>query len=115
MFYNGAVRTSENEHIAKLLRKKSKVMVAYGSCAHIGGIPALANQFCKEEIFERAYLKNASLQEGNTTAPQPKTTVRRRRARRSPRSTSGSTSSTTSSMSTITCPAARRPPSRSRP
>ena len=75
VFFNGAVRTSENEHIAKLLRKKSKVMVAYGSCAHIGGIPALANQFCKEEIFERAYLKNPSLQEGNTTTPQPKTTV----------------------------------------
>ena len=75
VFYNGAVRTSENEHIAKLLRKKGKVMVAYGSCAHMGGIPALANQFNKEEIFERAYLKNASLQEGNTTTPQPSTKV----------------------------------------
>ena len=28
--FNGAVRNSENEHIAKLLRQKSKVFVAYG-------------------------------------------------------------------------------------
>lgn len=74
-FFNGAVRTSENEHIAKLLRKKSKVVVAYGSCAHMGGIPALANQFSKEEIFERAYLKNPSIQEGNTAVPTPHTKV----------------------------------------
>ena len=73
--YNGAVRNSENEHIAHLLRKKSKVMVAYGSCAHIGGIPGLANTFTREEIFESAYLKNPSIQEGNKTVPQPQTEV----------------------------------------
>ncbi|MBE0569515.1 MAG: oxidoreductase [Deltaproteobacteria bacterium] len=73
--YNGAVRNSENEHVAKLLRKKSKLMVAFGSCAHLGGIPALANQFSKEEIYERAYLKNPSIESGNTTVPQSKTRV----------------------------------------
>ena len=31
--FNGAIRTSENEEMAKLLRQKSKVLVAYGSCA----------------------------------------------------------------------------------
>ncbi len=41
--FNGAIRNTENEHIAKLLRKKTKVLVAYGSCAHMGGIPGLAN------------------------------------------------------------------------
>ena len=40
---NGAVRNSENEHMAKLLRKKSAIVVAYGSCACYGGSPALAN------------------------------------------------------------------------
>src|SRR5512136_817319 len=52
--FDGAVRNSENEHVAKLLRRKSRVLVAFGSCAHLGGIPGLANQFTKEEIFERA-------------------------------------------------------------
>jgi len=35
--YSGAVRNSENEEIARLLRRKSKVMIALGSCAHMGG------------------------------------------------------------------------------
>jgi F420-non-reducing hydrogenase small subunit len=29
-FFNGAIRSSENEHVAKLLRQKSKVMVSFG-------------------------------------------------------------------------------------
>ena len=40
---SGAVRNSENEHMAKLLRQKSKIVVAYGTCAAFGGSPALAN------------------------------------------------------------------------
>ena len=41
--FNGAIRNSENEEIAKLLRQKSKVLVAFGSCAATGGIPGMAN------------------------------------------------------------------------
>ena len=40
---NGAIRNSENEHMAKLLRKKSQILVSYGACACLGGSPALAN------------------------------------------------------------------------
>ena len=75
VIFNGAVRNSENEHIAKLLRKKTKLMVAFGSCAHIGGIPGLANQFSKEEIFDRAYLDNPSIEPGNRTVPLPETHI----------------------------------------
>ncbi len=39
--FNGAIRNSENEHIAKLLRQKSRILVAFGSCACYGGIPSL--------------------------------------------------------------------------
>jgi F420-non-reducing hydrogenase small subunit len=74
-FFNGAVRNSENEHIARLLRQKSKIMVAYGSCAHMGGIPGLANLVTKEEIFDRAYLHNPSLEPGSTTIPQTHTAI----------------------------------------
>ena len=42
-FINGAIRSTEQEHAAKLLRRKSAAVVAFGSCACIGGIPALAN------------------------------------------------------------------------
>jgi F420-non-reducing hydrogenase small subunit len=53
--FNGAIRNSENAHLAALMRKKSKVLIAYGSCSHLGGIPGLANHFSKEQILERAY------------------------------------------------------------
>ncbi len=40
---NGAIRNEENEHMAKLLRQKSALVVSYGTCACFGGSPALAN------------------------------------------------------------------------
>lgn len=69
--YNGAVRNSENEHIAKLLRQKSKILVAYGSCAHLGGIPGLANFTTKEEIFKRVYETSESTENPDKIYPQP--------------------------------------------
>ena len=36
---NGAIRTSEQEEMAHLLRRKSQFMIAYGACSHSGGIP----------------------------------------------------------------------------
>jgi F420-non-reducing hydrogenase small subunit len=53
--FNGAVRNSENEHMAHVLRQKSKILIAYGSCAHMGGIPGLANFSNKESLFKRVY------------------------------------------------------------
>lgn len=58
--FNGAIRTSENEEMARLLRNKSKILVAYGSCACEGCIPALANTKTRKEILERAYIESES-------------------------------------------------------
>lgn len=69
--YNGAVRNSENEHLAKLLRKKSKILVAYGSCSHMGGIPGLANFSTREELFERIYHTTESTENPDNIRPQP--------------------------------------------
>ena len=68
-FFNGAIRTEENEHIAKLLRQKSKVLVAFGSCAHQGGIPGLANVSDKKGVFEKAYLESPSTKNPNSVTP----------------------------------------------
>jgi len=69
-FFNGAIRTEENEHMAKLLRQKSKVLVAFGSCAHEGCIPGLANVANKKEVFERAYLQSPSTSNPNHLTPK---------------------------------------------
>jgi F420-non-reducing hydrogenase small subunit len=71
--FNGAVRNSENEHLAKLLRRKSKILIAFGSCAHMGGIPGLANLTNREEILTRLYLHNPSIEPGNKIIPQSET------------------------------------------
>ena len=68
--FNGAVRNSENEHMAKVLRQKSKILVAYGSCAHMGGIPGLANFSTKEEIFNLVYKQNISTENPKHILPQ---------------------------------------------
>jgi F420-non-reducing hydrogenase small subunit len=69
--FNGAVRNSENEHMAKLLRQKSKILVAYGSCSHMGGIPGLANFTTKQEIFTRAYETTESTVNPEHVIPLP--------------------------------------------
>jgi F420-non-reducing hydrogenase small subunit len=68
-FFNGGIRTTENEHLAKLLRLKSKVLVAFGSCAHEGCIPGLANLYDAESIMERVYVTVPSLDESAGTLP----------------------------------------------
>ena len=56
---NGAVRNTENAHMVKLLRQKSKIVVAYGSCAVFGGTPSLANLVSggADEILDYVYRK----------------------------------------------------------
>jgi F420-non-reducing hydrogenase small subunit len=53
--FNGGIRNEENEHIAKLLRQKSKIMIAFGSCACEGCIPGLANLSPVGEIVHTAF------------------------------------------------------------
>ena len=68
-FFNGAIRNTENEEMAHLLRKKSKVLVAFGSCSHLGGIPGLANMFDIEAICERVFDEIPSLDDSRGTRP----------------------------------------------
>ncbi len=53
--FNGGIRNDENEHIARLLRRKSKILVAFGSCANEGCIPGLANLGDAREIVHTAF------------------------------------------------------------
>ena len=53
--FNGGIRNYENEHIAKLLRQKSKILVAFGSCACEGCIPGLANLSPVGDIVHTAF------------------------------------------------------------
>ena len=71
-FFNGSIRNSEAKEIAHLLRRKSKALVAFGSCAHHGCIPGLANLHNREEVFATAYHNEPSLDDSAGTEPQTK-------------------------------------------
>ncbi len=68
---NGAIRTSEQEEIARLLRRKSQILIAYGACAHLGGVPSLANQFEREQILKFVYEESPSMMNEQKTRPAP--------------------------------------------
>lgn len=88
--FNGAIRNAEGEHMAHLLRQKSRVMVAFGSCACFGGIPGLANVANAGQVFDRVYQETpstvnpegvrpqirSSMPEGDLTLPEFYDTVR---------------------------------------
>ena len=70
-FFNGGIRSSEHEQVARLLRAKSKTLVAYGACASDGGIPALANLSPVEAILASSYHDSPSLDNPEHLVPQP--------------------------------------------
>jgi F420-non-reducing hydrogenase small subunit len=73
--YHGTVRTSEHEHIAYLLRERSKVMVAFGSCACLGGIPGLCNLTDRKGIFKSSYKETPSTQNPDFVTPKTESKV----------------------------------------
>ena len=52
---SGGIRNEEHKHLAAEMRKKSKVLIAMGSCACYGGLPALANLSTVDDILEKVY------------------------------------------------------------
>lgn len=74
-FINGAVRLEEQEEMVKLLRKKSQLVVAFGACAHLGGIPGLGNFCTRDTIFQWAYKDAPTVENPEGIIPQEKTIV----------------------------------------
>jgi F420-non-reducing hydrogenase small subunit len=69
-FISGCVRTQENIASAKQIRQRAKTVVALGSCAVYGGIPALANLSTNEQIYHVYYGE----QNNNQNSQLPKLT-----------------------------------------
>jgi len=68
--FNGAIRNSEQEHMAKMLREKSKILIAYGACACRGGIPGLGNLHDRQSIFNTVYRDTVSTGKNRNVFPQ---------------------------------------------
>jgi len=72
---NGHVRNSEQEEVAKLLRKKSQLVLSFGACACFGGTPGMANFRTKEDIFNWVYRDAPTVVNPKGNYPQPKSQV----------------------------------------
>jgi F420-non-reducing hydrogenase small subunit len=66
---NGAIRSTEQEEMARLLRRKSQYLIAYGACAHLGGIPGLANQFTREQMLRYVYEESPTTENEGKVRP----------------------------------------------
>jgi F420-non-reducing hydrogenase small subunit len=72
--FNGGIRNDENEEMAHLLRRKSKILVAFGSCANEGCVPALANLSSVQEMVDTAFT-TPTTDNPHNLRPQPNYTV----------------------------------------
>ncbi|MGO9386793.1 MAG: F420-nonreducing hydrogenase [Methanobacterium sp.] len=57
---SGSVRNIENKKKLEELREKSKILIAYGTCACYGGITGMADLYTPEEVTSRTYSDNPS-------------------------------------------------------
>ena len=72
---NGHVRNSEHEAMAKLLRRKSAVVMAFGACACLGGTPSMANFRTKDDIMRWVYRDAPTVVNPGGGYPEPRTMV----------------------------------------
>jgi len=78
--YHGTIRTTEHEEIARILRKKSKVLIAFGSCSCFGGIPGLCNLTNKQQIFNTVYGENLSVANKENIFPEEKLLINKNKS-----------------------------------
>jgi F420-non-reducing hydrogenase small subunit len=52
---NGGVRSSEQQDMVRLLRRKARLVIAYGACSTLGGVPGLANLYSREDLLKCVY------------------------------------------------------------
>jgi len=65
---SGGVRNEKEQHVAEAMRKSCKTLIALGSCASYGGIPAMANMFTLEDLYEKVFRDSKTTE--STDTPQ---------------------------------------------
>ncbi len=65
----GAIRTEKHEETLQRLREKSRILVAFGTCACYGGIPGLANAANSETLLKIGYIKTKTTENPDGVLP----------------------------------------------
>jgi NAD-reducing hydrogenase small subunit len=61
-FLEGAVTNEDDLHKVRLVRERSRLIVALGDCAVTANVPSMRNFFSVDELYARAYLENVTEQ-----------------------------------------------------
>lgn len=67
----GGINNTFNEHVAKQMRQRAKILVSLGDCAVFGGVPAMRNFFTLEESLRRAYVETPSTDKSGKIPSSP--------------------------------------------
>lgn len=68
----GALASEEDIEKIKMVRSKTKLLVALGDCAVTGNVPAMRSNFLLEDVLRRGYVDNATANPGVPTHEVPK-------------------------------------------
>ncbi|HUV71262.1 MAG TPA: hypothetical protein VMW15_16505 [Terracidiphilus sp.] len=60
----GAVSSEEDLHKIRHVRGRTKLLISFGDCAVTANVPAMRNPFPVQAIYDRAYVENATLDQG---------------------------------------------------
>lgn len=75
---SGGIRNEKEKHVTEEMRKQCKTLIALGSCACFGGIPALANMYTLDDLYEKVFRgsKSTELNGGTPSYDLPPLTDR---------------------------------------
>ncbi len=74
-FIDGMVRLDEHIHMANVMRKKAKTVIAFGVCAALGGTAGMSSLHDKNELFEKAFKNTPTTDNPDGVFPQPECLV----------------------------------------
>jgi NAD-reducing hydrogenase small subunit len=57
----GAVSSEEDLHKIKMVRERTKTLIAFGDCAVTSNVPGMRNPIGVQPLLDRAYIENATL------------------------------------------------------
>ena len=60
----GAVSSEEDLHKIKLVRERTKTIIAFGDCAVTSNVPGMRNPIGPGPLLDRAYLENVTIRPG---------------------------------------------------
>jgi NAD-reducing hydrogenase small subunit len=67
----GAISSQEDLERVRLIRQRSKLVVALGDCAVTGNVPAMRNQIAPRKLLERIYIEGVQENPGIPTEGVP--------------------------------------------